>query len=107
MAQVSLPDYYKGALINPKVFEKWDAEKFLTGYLIVNCDFVFPDNVKYPSIPCYTDKTSTVYPLKANAVITGPEYWMALRQGCNFNIKSAFYIEPKNKYTLSRRNPLS
>lgn len=48
--------------------------------------------MKYPSIPCYVDKTTTIYPLKGSSFITGPEYNLALRQGCNIEVKSAFYI---------------
>lgn len=44
---------------------------------MVNCDFEFPSNVKYPSIPCYVDKTTTVYPLKGTAFLTGPEFLLA------------------------------
>lgn len=75
MADLALPNYYDANLITKEVIDKWDPEDFLRGYLIVNTDFEFPKNVKYPSIPCYIDKTSTVYPLKGeNAFLTGPEY---------------------------------
>lgn len=62
---------------------------------MVNANFSFPSDVKYPSIPCYIDKTTTVYPLSGNGFLTGPEYILALNQGCKINIKSAFYIHPK------------
>ena len=74
----------------------------MTGYLIINGDFEFPSNVKYPSIPCYIDKTSTVYPLSGSCYLTGPEYVLALRQGCEIDIKSAFYIHPKTKYNPAK-----
>jgi hypothetical protein len=70
----------------------------MNGYLIVNCDFEFPSHTKYPSIPCYVDKTTTVYPLKGfSAFLTGPELLLAKKQDCTFNIKSAFYIPPKER----------
>lgn len=97
MAALTLPDYYNGSLITPSELEEWSPEQFLRGYLIVNADFEFPKSVKYPSIPCYIDKTTTVYPLTGSCFVTGPEYWLALRQGCKFSIKSAFYIQPKEK----------
>ncbi len=47
---------------------------------MVNCDFEFPSNVKYPSILCYVDKTTTTYPLKGTAFLTGPEILLAKKQ---------------------------
>jgi hypothetical protein len=114
MTLLTLPDYFKGSLINPQDLASWNVEDFLNGYLIVNADFNFPEHIKYPSIPCFVDKTTTVYPLSGTAFLTGPEYWLALRQGCEMNIKSAFYIHPKTKnvkckitkeYTLENVKP--
>ena len=82
MAALSFPDYYSGKLINTLDLNEWSDEDFLKGYLIVICELEFPEDVKYPSIPCYIDKTTTVYPLKGSSFITGPEYNLALRQGC-------------------------
>ena len=72
MAPLSLPDYYRGGLIDPKSLDKWSNYDFLNGYLVVNTYFQFPKEVKYPSIPCYIAKTTTVYPLNGSALITGP-----------------------------------
>lgn len=76
----------------------------MSGYLIVNCDFEFPTNVKYPSIPCYIDKTTTVYPLSGTSYLTGPEYLLAKNQGCKFKIKSAFFIHSKKKRVNDKKN---
>jgi hypothetical protein len=46
---------------------------------------------------CYVDKTSTAYPLTGSSFLTDPEYLLARNQGCEFAIKSAFYIHPKEK----------
>jgi hypothetical protein len=69
----------------------------MNGFLSINCSFVFPNDTKYPSIPCYVDKTTTVYPLHGDSFLTGPEYLLAKRQGAKFDIKSAFYIPPKEQ----------
>lgn len=95
MGDMDLPDYFNYSILSKEELETWNNEQILSGFLIVNADFIFPDNVKFPSIPCYIDKTSTVYPLQGNAYLTGAEYLLALRQKCNINIKSAFHIEPK------------
>lgn len=45
MADLTLPEYYKGLLINATELEKRTAEQFLTGYLIVNGDLEFPEKL--------------------------------------------------------------
>jgi len=65
--------------------------------LIVNGSFKIPAKVKYPSIPCFVDETTTVYPLEGSCMLTGPEYIVAKNQGCDIKIKSAFYIPPTEK----------
>jgi hypothetical protein len=97
MINLSLPDYKTGKLLTPDELKDWNNDNFLSGYLIINTNFVFPEHVKYPSIPCYVDKGTTVYPLEGESYLTGPEYLLAKNQGCEFNIKSAFYIQPKYK----------
>jgi hypothetical protein len=37
------------------------------------------------------DKTTTVYPLEGQALLTGPEYLLAKNQGCEIKIKTAYY----------------
>jgi hypothetical protein len=77
MVNLPLPDYYNSYLIPPSEICEWPTEKFLTGYIIINGDFQFPESVKYPSIPCYVDKGTTIYPLEGDAFLTGPEYILA------------------------------
>jgi hypothetical protein len=71
----------------------------LKGYLVISGRFKFPDNTKYPSIPCFVDKTTTVYPLEGKCILTGPEYVLARRQNCTIDIKTAYYIPPTEKET--------
>jgi hypothetical protein len=97
MSHLSFPSYGGGVLVNPVEVMNWTKEQLLKGYLIVNGMFEFPSTVKYPSIPCYIDKTSTVYPQTGGCLLTGPEYLLAKNQGCKINILSAFYIPPKEK----------
>lgn len=94
LAHLSLPDYPRGCLIDTNALKDLKDIDLLRGYLIVNARFNFPKNVKYPSIACYVDETTTVYPLTGECLVTGPEYLLALNQGCEFTIKSAFYIPP-------------
>jgi hypothetical protein len=98
MADLTLPDYYDAQIIKQEELDKWKPEQLLRGYLIVNCDFEFPRKVKFPSIPCYADKNTTVYPLKGTAFLTGPEFLLAKGQGCKFKVKNAFFIFNKGKW---------
>jgi hypothetical protein len=94
LKDLSLPDYKQGKLLSIETLKTWSTDQLLQGYLIVNTAFKFPPLVKYPSIPCFVDETSTVYPLEGSSLLTGPEYVLALNQGCEFDIKSIFYIPP-------------
>ena len=38
-----------------------------------------------------------VYPLIGKCLLTGPEYLLANNKGCQFKVKSAFYIPNKSK----------
>jgi len=98
MSYLTLPDYTRGKLIDECYLSKMTTSDLLNGYLIVNGTFRFPDSVKYPSIPCYVDKTTTVYPLNGKCLLTGPEYILAKQQGCEIKMKSAFYIPPKEDH---------
>lgn len=94
MKDLALPYYKSGHLITTENLKKWSTGDLLSGYLIINCRLKFPRDVKYPSIPCYVDESTTVYPLEGKGLLTGPEYILALSQGCKLDIKSVFYIPP-------------
>lgn len=87
------PDYEKSKILTEKeLFEK-TPEELVQNYLILRADFEFPKSVKYPSIPCYIDETTTIYPLKGKSVLTGIEFLLAREQGCKFtNIEDIFLI---------------
>ena len=94
MTHLSLPEYKSGRVITVKELQKMSDDELLRGYLIMNGAFKFPPNTKYPSIPCYMDESTTVYPLKGLCILTGPEYLLARNQKCDIIIKSVFYIPP-------------
>lgn len=98
MTDLALPDYYNAHLIDADTIEDWTTEQLLSGYLIANCNFKFPSDTKFPSIPCYVDKTTTVYPLSGSALLTGPEILLAMNQGAELTYKSAFFAHQKEIY---------
>jgi hypothetical protein len=63
--------------------------------------FRFPDSVTYPSIPCYSDEVTTVYPLTGKAILTGSEYITARNQGCNMELVGGSIIP----FKLRTKNP--
>jgi hypothetical protein len=92
MTNLSLPDYNQARLLDEESFKSLTNDQLLKGYYILNGSFKFPEVTKYPSIPCYLDKTTTVYPLQGKCTLTGPEYLLSRIQGCEVKIKSCFYI---------------
>jgi len=92
MTHLSLPAYGSGTRLDSEFVKSMTPDQLMTGYLILKGTFKFPSNTKYPSIPCYMDKTTTVYPLDGECILTGPEYLLARNQKCDIKIKSAFYI---------------
>jgi hypothetical protein len=102
MSYLSLPSYPEGKLIPIESVFNMSTDELLKGYLILNTSFKFPDNTKYPSIPCYADESTTVYPLTGSALVSGPEYILARNQKCEFEIKSAFYIPGKERQIKNR-----
>jgi hypothetical protein len=92
MAHLSLPAYPVAKHIEPDSVKELTPEQLLNGYLILNAEFKFPDHIKYPSIPCFIDKTTTVYPLQGQCILTGPEYLLARSQECDVKIKTAYFI---------------
>ena len=103
MTHLSLPAYSRGRLITVKELEKIEVESLLQGYYVMNGSFKFPPKTKYPSIPCFMDESTTVYPLSGSCILTGPEYLVALNQKCEFKIKSIFYIPPTTKEVKLKR----
>lgn len=112
MADLRLPLYNQGRLMhedefydligackNPKDLSQrlkaTNLNILLNDYYIINGTFEFPKKLKFPSIPCYIDETTTIYPLTGSCLLTGPEYVLALNQGCVVKIKSIFYIPPR------------
>lgn len=74
-------------------------DEILYSYIIIKTEFSFKETVKYPSIPCFIDKNTTVYPLKGSAILTGAEYILARNIGCVFKIQDIYLIPFKTAKT--------
>lgn len=92
MALLGDPDYAKGSKLTIKQLDSLKKESLVLSYTVIKTSFEFPKNTKYPSIPCFVDEVTTVYPLKGEAILTGAEYLLAKEQGCKFKIFDIFSI---------------
>lgn len=93
MCLLGNPDYNKACVIPYFKFMRMDKLDLLYSYTVLKVVFKFPDDVKFPNIPVFVDKDTTVYPLEGEAVLTYAEYLTAQRMGCDFKvIKEIFHI---------------
>lgn len=97
MAACGNPDYAKGVVLDVLGLSSMSDKELIYSYIIIKCSFKFKETVKYPSIPCYLDETTTVYPLEGNGLLTGAEYVLAKKQGCKFQISEIYYIPFEKK----------
>jgi hypothetical protein len=97
MAFLGDPDYLKIRFLDESEVLRLSRLEMLRSYIIIKGQFSFPEGVKFPSIPCYVDKTTTVYPREGEAYLTGLEYITGLDQGCEFKISSGVIIPFKLK----------
>jgi len=86
------PDYGKSQSLTPSEILSMSDEELVYSYTIFTCKFKFPKDFKYPSIPCYADEVTTVYPTEGSATLTGAEYITARNQGCEIDIQEGFLI---------------
>lgn len=96
MSMMGDPDYANLKMLSESDLHQMNKTEILYSYFIMKCKFKFPQTVKYPSIACFIDETTTVYPLSGSALLTGSEYLLALSQGCVFEISEIVYIPFKN-----------
>lgn len=92
LSKAGHPDYGKCVRLKEDVLKNMSKFEILYSYIIIKASFMFKKTVKYPSIPCYVDETTTVYPLNGTCILTGAEYLLAVSQECKLIIDDIFYI---------------
>lgn len=93
MCLLGNPDYKKAVVLSYNRFMQMDKLDLLYSYTVLKVNFKFPDDVKFPNIPVFVDKDTTVYPLEGEAILTYAEYVTAQRMGCDFKrIMEIFHI---------------
>ena len=106
MSLAGHPDYDKCSRLTVTDLNRMSKEEILYSYLIINAEFEFPEDTKYPSIPCYVDENCTVYPLSGICILTGPEYLLAKSQKCRLKI-SDIYCTPFKTSEYNNPKPFS
>lgn len=82
---------------------KMNDKDFMLNYVVLDVEFKFPNNTKYPSIPTRVDNDVDIYPLRGRSVITGPEYLVAKSMGCVMDVKDGC-ITPFDFYNKDEDN---
>jgi len=97
------PNYELARRISPAEIKLMSDNELLYSYTTIEVkNYSFPDRLLYPSIPCYSDETTTVYPLTGKAVLTGSEYITAKTQGCQMELVGGTLIPYKLKTEKSK-----
>ena len=68
------PLYEYGRIISFEDLKLKSDKDILYSYIIMKVKFKFNENVRYPSIPCYVDENTMIFPLSGEAVIMGSKY---------------------------------
>lgn len=93
MAILGNPKYSASRNLSKEELNDLNNSDLINNYIVMSVKFSFPKSIKYPSIACYLNENTTIYPLEGVSVITGVEYLLAKEQGCEFkNIKDIFMI---------------
>ena len=92
MTALGNPDYNLSKYITLNELDKMTSKDIIFSYILIKGKFKFPQTVKYPSIPCFVDEHTTVYPLEGKAFLTGAEYILAKSQDCDFVIDEIYFL---------------
>lgn len=99
MALLGNPCYKQARNLTLSELSSMNSDDLIMNYIVLHAKFKFPESTKYPSIPCYLDESTTIYPLEGESVISGIEYLLAKKQKCTFlKIQDIFMIPFERVY---------
>lgn len=96
MTLLGHPDYDKASRLYNNTIQKMTSRDLLLNYIIVEVDFKFKKNVKFPCIPTRVDNDIDIYPLEGRSIITGSEYLVAKSMGCDLSVRSGVLVPFSN-----------
>jgi hypothetical protein len=87
------PNYNMARRLSQSEILDLTDNELLYSYIIIEVKkFIFDEKVTYPSIACFADEITTVYPRSGTALLTGSEYITAKNQGCDMEIQGGTLI---------------
>lgn len=92
MSILGHPQLDKAVNIYNQTVIEMSAQDLLFNYIVLDVEFRFNADVKYPCIPTRVDNNADVYPLEGRSIITGPEYLVAKSMGCHLFVKRGYMI---------------
>jgi hypothetical protein len=98
------PQFDKAARIYRNIIENMSYRELMLNYIVLDVDFNFPPDTKYPSIPTRVDNDVDIYPLEGRSIITGPEYLTAKSMGCKLRVRSGVIIPFKNNNNNTKKS---
>jgi hypothetical protein len=102
MAMLGDPNYDLARRLNPSEIKLMSDNELLYSYTTIEVkNFRFPSEITYPSIGCFADEITTVYPLNGKGVLSGSEYITAKNQGCYMDLQGGTVIP----FKLKNQNP--
>lgn len=110
MAALGTPDYLKGQKVNNINIKSFSFYDLFNSYTVLNVDFEFKSDTKYPCIPVSIDENTTVYPLSGTAIITGLDYLSASNQGCKILVRDGYrvpFVKEDEKYKNKMIKPFA
>jgi len=98
MSMLGDPNYELARRLSPSEINDMSYKELLYSYTTIEVkNFEFNSDILYPSIACYSDEVTTVYPLTGKAILTGAEYITAKNQGCIMELVGGTIIPFKIK----------
>lgn len=104
MSILGHPDTEKAVRVFNNTVVGMSIKDLLFNYIILDVEFEFPEETKYPSIPTRVDDNVDIYPLKGRSMITGCEYLVAKKAGCRLIVKDGVLIPFKLKTSRTGKN---
>lgn len=96
MSFIGDPSYRYIYPVNTRLIAKVSPEFIINSFMALRVSFKFPKDIKYPCIPVQVDPQTTLYPLQGESTITGLEYVLARKMGCELTVTSGFAVPFSN-----------
>ena len=101
MCSLGIPDWDNTVRIHDNNVRRIVNDYLLRGYIMVDVDYKFPKDIKYPCLTESLNETSSGYFREGRTVCTGYELKVALDSGCEITVNEGVLIP----FTNSKDKP--